>query len=83
MSEQLKIKLKNIALAKAAQKALRRKQAVFVSRLYHAGLLETVEVKRIIISVQYEVIDFELANKPAGYAWLRVPLTGEDWSITV
>lgn len=82
MSEQLlKTKLKNIAVAKAAQKALRRKQAIFVSHAFERKEVESVQVKRIIISVQYDVIDFELANKK-GYTWLRVSLTEENWSIT-
>ncbi len=81
MSEQLKTKLKNIAVAKAAQKALRRKQAIFVSHAFERNQVESVQVKRVIISVQYDVIDFELANKH-GYTWLRVGLTDTDWSIT-
>lgn len=83
MSEQLlKTKLKNIAVAKAAQKALRRKQAVFVSHLYHGGLLETVGVKRIIISALNECVDCELVVGYRGYTWLRLPLADQDWSIT-
>lgn len=81
MSEQLlKTKLKNIAVAKAAQKAIRRGQAVFVKHAFERNQVENAQVKRIIISVQYEVIDFELTNKK-GYTWLRVGLTDTDWSI--